>query len=540
VKVVGKSPRTQAGHYVGLTLIVMLAFCVRVYRLDHQSMWWDEIHTGAGAMAPLRTVFDNLFTIRNHVPLYFLLVRAWAWMGHTDFTLRLFSVVWGVASVPLMYRVGALIGGAGVGRLSALLLAVSPFHIWYSQEARMYTLVCASTLVAGWLLLRWLQTRSTRDLAGYGAFMLVALYTHYLSLLVLVAHYVFFSLHYRRLKRLFGRWLLCAGIVAGLFGVWMALMLVKGGFAESPIGWIAPSRWYEPALTLLTFASGPTTDLREPWGYVATVLSLSAIGTCIASISRRAPGGEDVASTFRAGHHAARHALTVRFLLCWLLVPLLLAWAISLDLPIPQKRSIYMDRYLIHSLPPFAVLVAWGVVLASRQRAWVAAGAAAVLAAAVLPSLLNLYWNPAYARNDWRGALAYVEAAWEEGDVLLLRPSDTLPVAYYMDGAVAYEVLPFLFSAEEREAYLAGEMEPTIEQIARERERAWLVTVEENTDPHGFPYARNAALSEVSTRDAIKAWLDERYACDDERGFAGLWLARYELLSVVSARKSRL
>jgi hypothetical protein len=163
-----------------------------------------------------------------------------------------------------------------------------------------------------------------------------------------------------------------------------------------------------------------------------------------------------------------------------------------------------------------------------------------VLVVAVLPSLLNLYSNPAYARNDWRAALAYIEAAWEEGDVLLLRPSDVLPVAYYMDGAVAYRELPFLFSEEEREAYLAGGMEPTMKQIAREWERAWLISVEENTDPHGFPYARNAALSEVGTRDVIKAWLDERYACDDERGFVGLWLARYELSSVVSARKNRL
>jgi hypothetical protein len=105
---------------------------------------------------------------------------------------------------------------------------------------------------------------------------------------------------------------------------------------------------------------------------------------------------------------------------------------------------------------------------------------------------------------------------------------------------VAYKELPFLFSEEEREAYLAGEMEPTMEQIAREWERAWLISSEENTDAHGFPHARNAALSEVGTRDVIKAWLDERYTCDDERGFAGLWLARYELTSVASARRSPL
>ena len=109
---------------------------------------------------------------------------------------------------------------------------------------------------------------------------------------------------------------------------------------------------------------------------------------------------------------------------------LLLTWAISLDLPIPQKRSIYVDRYLIHSLPPFLVLAAWGIVRAYRRRRWTAAVAALALAAAVLPSLLNLYGDPAYARSDWRAAIALLERTWQRGDVLLVRPSDTLPAAY--------------------------------------------------------------------------------------------------------------
>jgi hypothetical protein len=210
-------------------------------------------------------------------------------------------------------------------------------------------------------------------------------------------------------------------------------------------------------------------------------------------------------------------------------VPLLLTWVISLDLPIPNKRSIYMDRYLIHSLPPFLLLVAWGIVRVSRRSLWLAAGAAVVLVAAVLPSLQNLYWDPAYARTDWRAAMAYVEAAWQEGDVLLLRPSDTLPVTYYAGELLPYHELPFLFDQEEQDAYMAQEIRPTMERLARERERAWLIHVEANIDPHGYPHARNAALSELSARDAIKAWLDEQYPFGDERTFAGLWLARYDL-----------
>jgi hypothetical protein len=140
-----------------------------------------------------------------------------------------------------------------------------------------------------------------------------------------------------------------------------------------------------------------------------------------------------------------------------------------------------------------------------------------------------MYSDPAYARNDWRGALAYVQAGWQEGDVLLLRPSDTLPLATYGDRALPFVEFPFLFSEEERAAYLSAEMGPTMERVAREHGRAWLVSAEANTDPHGFPHARNAALQEVGTRDAMVAWLDERYPREDEHGFVGLWITRYAL-----------
>ena len=77
-----------------------------------------------------------------------------------------------------------------------------------------------------------------------------------------------------------------------------------------------------------------------------------------------------------------------------------------------------------------------------------------------------------------------------------------------------------------------------MEQIAQEWERAWLISVEENTDPHGLPYARNISLSTVAKQDVVKAWLDERYVRNEEQGFAGLWLTHYDLCSIVSVERS--
>lgn len=516
-----------------LLLILLLAFALRVYRLDHQSMWWDEMKAGALSLLSPGDILDNLFAIRNHVPAYFILLRLWSCLGHTEFALRFFSVIWGVAGVALVYRLGHLIDGQVVGTVSALLLAVSPFHIWYSQEARMYTLASAFTLAGSGFLLRFLRREAREDLVGYALCMSVAVYTHYLALFVLVAHYAFFSLYYRYVRRTFARWLVAAGIVTLLFGVWWAMMMVSGGFARSPIGWIAPARWYEPALTLLTFAAGPTANLARPACYLAMGAFLAAVGLSVVRVRReRLPSGVPAAvvpgSTI---HRRMDRMLGPRFLLCWLAVPVLLTWLISLDLPISQKRSIYVDRYLITVLAPFLVLAAWGLASLWEKGRWVALAALALAVAGAVPSLLNMYDDPAYGRDNWRAAMAYVEAERQTGDVLFLRPSHTLPYAYYLDQPLPYQEFPFLFYEEEREAYLAEEMESRVASIAREWDRAWLISSVDNTNAHGFPYARNASLARIGEEDAIKGWLDARYPRVEEVPFTGVLLTVYDLSS---------
>jgi hypothetical protein len=102
-------------------------------------------------------------------------------------------------------------------------------------------------------------------------------------------------------------------------------------------------------------------------------------------------------------------------------------------------------------------------------------------------------------------------------------------VAHYAGGPLDYVELPVPFDPAEREAYLARELVPALDRLAREWDRAWLIAVQANTDPHGFPHARNAALSRPDAGDPLKATLDARYPLLDQRPFPGLWLARYAL-----------
>lgn len=111
-------------------------------------------------------MFEDLFQKRNHLPFYFLLVRIWSTIGESEFVLRYFSTILSVLSIALIFSVGRLLAGPRVGFVAALLLSISPFHIWYSQEARMYTLMTVSVLAAHWFLFRLLRTGRPGYLLG--------------------------------------------------------------------------------------------------------------------------------------------------------------------------------------------------------------------------------------------------------------------------------------------------------------------------------------------------------------------------------------
>ena len=140
-----------------LLAITLLAVLLRVLRLDFQPLWWDEGYSLYFATQPLADMLAQ--TAQDiHPPLYYALLHGWIGLfGASPVAVRLLSVTIGVLTVPLAYAVGRFLGGSRVGLLGALLLAVNPLHIFYSQEVRMYGLVALlgllSTMCALWLLL---------------------------------------------------------------------------------------------------------------------------------------------------------------------------------------------------------------------------------------------------------------------------------------------------------------------------------------------------------------------------------------------------
>jgi mannosyltransferase len=138
--------RQQRWQLIGL---ITLAFLLRFYRLNTQSMWFDETLSALFAWLPLGTAIQAMLQEGlHHSPLFYVLLHPFAAGDFNEFCLRFLLATLGVLSVPPIVQVGRMIVGARIGSLAAVLLVVSPFHVWYSQETRMYTLLIVSALGA--------------------------------------------------------------------------------------------------------------------------------------------------------------------------------------------------------------------------------------------------------------------------------------------------------------------------------------------------------------------------------------------------------
>ncbi|OQY32625.1 MAG: hypothetical protein B6I38_04390, partial [Anaerolineaceae bacterium 4572_5.1] len=126
-----------------MSLIALLGAALRLHNLTYHSIWFDEavsIRWAQSSVSRILEVSMNLVDDRLP-PLYYLLLKWWGdAAGLSEFSARFPSVVFGVLLIPVVYALGRRLFGQWAGVLAALLTALNPFLIWYSQEARMYSL----------------------------------------------------------------------------------------------------------------------------------------------------------------------------------------------------------------------------------------------------------------------------------------------------------------------------------------------------------------------------------------------------------------
>ena len=170
------TPRSWARPGTMVLLAIMaVAAALRIYRLSELSLWIDEGFTLWATRQNLAYIWQFIPTFDSHPPFYYTFLKGWtAIFGISEEALRGPSVIASVATVPVMWLAGRILGGPEHGRwvglAAALLYALAPVQIRYAQEARSYAILNLATACAITSAL-WLATHpeaARRPLLGWG------------------------------------------------------------------------------------------------------------------------------------------------------------------------------------------------------------------------------------------------------------------------------------------------------------------------------------------------------------------------------------
>ncbi|MBW4021663.1 MAG: hypothetical protein HIU92_00770 [Proteobacteria bacterium] len=400
-----------------VAVVCLVGLAARLIDIDAMPFWLDEVTTVQRASLPFWGMVQNALAA-HHLPSYFAITALFAHYGLTEAILRLPAAVFGAAACGVVYLIGQRLGGWRAGLVAALLLALSPLHVQYGQEARSYTFV-VFMMAIGFLGLVELAadprraSLPRRDPAVRLAPWIIYTIGTVGALQVLsIAYFWLISANCAAIailpdrtidRRIFlRRWLTAQAIILLLTLPWFgAMAVVTKGQMTNATDWV-------PAITAHSFLStlGSLYLMRISRlinfhlfpevipGFGVLLLIFGAMGLAYLR-PRRATGS--------AGWTLAR-TLGIAAV-----VPPVAILAISLAKPL------WMPRYLIWSSVPFFVFVGLGVCM-MPTRLWQTVAAALLVAM----SIINLapYYR-AETKPRWDLAAVDLQRVLEPGDLIL-------------------------------------------------------------------------------------------------------------------------
>jgi mannosyltransferase len=392
-------------HRLAIGGLTALAVVLRFSTLDSQSFWADEVATVKLLDLDLPSMLRAIPDSEGTPPVYYVL--AWGWtqlFGTGEIGVRSLSALAGAAAVPVFYAAAAELCSRRVALAVAALAAVNPLLIWYSQEARSYSLVVLLGALSVWAFARMLRRPSPGLAAVWMLASALALGTHYFAGFLVAAEAAWLLAAQRTRRQ-------AAPAVAGLAIVVMALIPLVTQQEQLGVGsWIS-------ATGSLPYRAGRAVK-QSVLGYdlpletAATLVGagLVAAGLVLALRLRDEDGKRGVRIAGVLGGGAAG-------------VPLVLAIA---------GHDYFDVRNLIAAWLPLAIVVTGGLLSKRAGGLGIAAVAALVLIEAT--ATIGVALEPGWQREDWRGAATALGTSGDPRAVMVQPHFGQEPLQLYLPG----------------------------------------------------------------------------------------------------------
>lgn len=412
-----------------LALLAAITLAGLLLRLTwfRDALYGDELSTfyvvtGHGFGRVLHLL--NGHNIELNPPLYFALT----WLieqfaGSSTQALRFVSLVSGVATIPLTYLLAKRTVGGHTPLVAATLVALSPFLVFYSSEARAYQLMVVLCLLSTLALLAATRTGRRRWWIAYAALSCAAVYAHFTSVFVLAAQFGWAFFAHPRARRP----LLVANVSAAVVFIPWLPNLVRD--FRSPLarayGFLDPLNLHSVRVDLGRLAIGhPLVPISKIPGNVAASLALAGIVVAaLGLLIRRTRERRSAGVTARPSRELA------------LILTLALAGPVGVGIYSSVGHTIWDRRNLLASWPGFAILVA--AVLTYPRLRWRLPALSLVVAALAIGAV-NLT-EARYHRPDYRAVAGYIGRVGTNGEPVVEIPDLAPGPLYELEAALSLD-----------------------------------------------------------------------------------------------------
>lgn len=333
-----------------LFAVLFIGAVVRFYKIGARSLWYDE----ACSISFTNYSFSDIWSHRYMVkPVYFIILKIWtALFGYSEITARLPAVIFGLLAVFLIYKLAKELFDYKVGLFSALISALSCYHVYYSCQVRNYSLFLLLALLSVLFFLRIVEKNRLSSYVSYGIVNIFLLYTHPYGLFLVIVQNLAALFLWRKTSFKKSWWLVQAVVLVFL------IPLISSFFGRPNLNEIDYIPRPDLRILLETFEVFSYGGPRQAHGGLGFIIDCGRL--IIPRILSFIFAGFFILGLIPFKKTESNRE-SVLLLMLWLAVPIAAAYIFS-----KFFFPVYLTRYLIFVTPPFYVIIARGIARISK------------------------------------------------------------------------------------------------------------------------------------------------------------------------------
>jgi uncharacterized membrane protein len=479
-----------------LPILFTLFFLLRFYHLGFYDFWYDEVFTAGYAKYPW---------VSWNPPLYWILLHFWVKVfGFSELSLRFPSLVFSFLSCVLLYITGKKLFNERIAIVASIFMGLSPFQVWYAQEARSYSMLLFLSLLSTYLFYKASKRDRNREWLFFTIFSLAGLYTNYFFIFLILSQFLYFLLFSKKasLKALIYLLLIPLGFLPYLSRFLSKFFAVWNGF------WVPTPKIFSLIWTVENFILGYNVPF---YLYI-----LADIGVVILLVN--------------AILNFKKKEFKQNFLFClfFFLVPITAAFLFS-----KMFFSVYLDRGLIFASPYLYLILSFGAVSFKKKtpKVFNLALIFFLMAAGIYLYYKNLMFSSplrragVHPKKPIKPLVSFLDKHTARGDIVAFTNDSIVPSFFFYSQKKKYNC-KFYFFFVPHKAFDSFSLKPLITgdayhipvwRIKRLKfNNVWIIASN---------WERDGGLDENSL--AVKKWLDNNLDLVFKKEINGAWIFKY-------------